>query len=420
MTSYRALSANRDFTALWVAATVSELGSRVAMFAMPLVAFLVTGSAFAAAAAEAVHLGGMVLALVPSGVVADRSHRLHVMRWAMAAGALAHGSLVVAGVAGALTLPHLLVVTGVAGMAAGFFDPAETSALRDVVAPEDMPTAMSQVQARQHVANLLGGPIGGALFGVTRWLPFLVDAVGYVAGWVLLGRVRADLSARPRPAGEESRPWRDLVEGIRWVAGHRVFRLLLVVNPMLNLAINALFFVALLRLVEGGTPAWQIGLAEAVVGACGILGALVAPVLIERVPTGRLFVVSIWSFAPVAVPLALWNSPVMMALAGGVGLLLNPAGNAGMGAYRMAVAPPEIVGRVQAAVGFVSRVTMPLSPLVAGVLLESSGGSGAILACAALTALVCLPATFSSAVRAVPRPAQWAARSEPRVAVGVR
>ena len=208
MTGYRDLARNHDFTVLWIGQTVSELGSRVSMFVFPLLAYQLTGSALAAAAAEALHLLGLVGTLLPAGVLADRMDRRRIMRAASGAGVLLYGSLAVAGIADALTLPHLMVVALLTGAGAGAFAPAETSAVRTVVPTEDLPTALSQHQARQHVATLLGAPLGGLLYGVTRWLPFAADAVSYALSFVLLGRIRTDLSAptsdrpaAPRPPG---------------------------------------------------------------------------------------------------------------------------------------------------------------------------------------------------------------------------
>ncbi len=412
MTSYRSLARNHDFTALWVGATVSELGSRVTLFAMPLVAYAMTGSALWAAVAEAVFLLGMVVMLLPAGVLADRRDRLRLMRLSLGSGTVLYGSLVVAGLAGALTLPHLLVVALVTGLTTGLFQPAEYSAIRTIVTTEELPTALSQQQARQHVASLVGGPLGGALFGLTRWAPFAADLVTYAAGWLLLGRVRADLSPGTGPQ-TSSAPLRDLGEGLRFLWARPFLRVLLIWSPAANLTINALFFVALLRLVEAGFPGWQIGLVETAIGCFGILGALVAPRIIERFRTGTLTVVIAWSFVPLSVPLALWNNPWAMTLAASVGLFLNPAGNAGVSAYRLAITPPELVGRVQSTMQFVAMVTMPLAPIVAGGLLAALGGRDAVLAITALTALVALIPTLSHAVRSVPRPAQWPRLPEP-------
>jgi MFS family permease len=406
MPSYRSLSRNHDFTALWVGQTVSEIGSRMTMFVFPLVAYVLTGSALVAAATEAVHLLGLAGALLPAGVLADRYDRRRIMRIASGTGVLSYGSLAVAGIAGSLTVPHLLVVALLTGIGAGAFMPAEISAVRAVVTPEELPTALSQNQARLHVAALVSAPLGGVLFGLARWLPFAFDAVTFAVSWLLLGRLRTDLSPAPYD-GPRRRPVRELAEGVRYVWARPFFRVMMTWSALSNLAINALFFAAVLRLIEGGFDAWHIGLVEAIAGLAGIVGAVLAPWLVERTATGRLTVVIAWSFLPLVVPMALWNEPLVVAAALGLGMLLNPAGNAGISSYRIAITPPELVGRVQSTSQFASLSAMPFAPLLAGVLLTSAGGAATILALGAFTALVaCIP-TFSRSVRSVPAPARW-------------
>ncbi|WKN46602.1 MFS transporter [Nocardioides sp. Arc9.136] len=406
MPAYRTLARNHDFRALWIGQTVSEVGSRMSMFVFPLLAYLLTGSALVAAAAEALHLLGLAGALLPAGVLADRVDRRRIMRAASGAGVCLYSSLAIAGALGALTVPHLMVVALLTGVGAGVFMPAEIAALPLVVTREELPTALSQNQARLHVAALVSAPLGGLLLGVLRWLPFAVDAVTFAFSWVLLGRLHTDLSPTSASSGRR-RPWAELAEGVRFVWSRPFFRVLMMWSALTNLAVNALFFLAVLRLVGSGTDAVHIGLVEAVAGAAGITGAVLAPWLVERLATGHLTVAIAWSFVPLVVPMALWNEPLVVAAALGTGMLLNPAGNAGIASYRIAVTPPELVGRVQSTSQFVSMSAMPLAPLLAGVMLEAWGGSAAILALGAFIVVVaCLP-TFSRSVRAVPRPAAW-------------
>jgi MFS family permease len=415
MSSYRSLARNGDFTALWIGQTVSEIGTRMTMFVFPLVTFALTGSALLAAAAEALHLLGLAGTLLPAGVLADRYDRRRLMRLASGAGVLLHASLAVAGVLGAMSVPHLLAVALLTGVCAGLFAPAEMSAVRTVVPAEDLPTALSQNQARLHVAGLLSAPLGGVLYGITRWLPFAVDAVSFALSWLLLGRLRTDLSPVPG-AGPRRRPVHELAEGVRFVASRPLFRVLTAWSALTNLVVNALFFVAVLRLITGGTDAIHIGLVEAVAGVAGIIGAILAPSVVDRVPTGRLTVAIAWCFLPLVVPMALWSSPVVVAAALGLGMVLNPAGNAGIQSYRIAVTPPELLGRVQSTSQFVSMSMMPLAPVLAGGLLSWLGGAPAILLLGVLTALVASIPTFSSAVRSVPRPAEWARYEAPAAA----
>lgn len=409
MPSYRALSRNHDFTVLWIAQTISEVGSRASLFVFPLLTFALTGSTGLAAVVDAVYLLGLAGALLPAGPLADRADRRRIMRSVSAVGTLLYASLAAAMLADALTVPHLLVVALLTGAGSGFFGPAEATAVRAVVPAEDLPTAMSQNQARLHLATLLSAPAGGLMYAVSRWVPFVADAATFALSWLLLGRLRTDLSA-PEPTRPRRSAVQDLGEGLRFIWSRPLFRTLSLWGPLSNLTINALFFAAILRLISGGTDAVHIGLVEATAGAAGIVGAVLAPWIVERVPTGRLTIAVAWVFLPLVAPMALWNHPAVVAAALGLGMLLNPAGNTGMSSYRLLVTPPELVGRVQAASQFLAMAALPLSPLVAGALLALLGGGPAVAVLGGLSGLVALIPTLSRHVRSVPRPSEWAPR----------
>jgi MFS family permease len=404
----RTLRHDHDFILLWTGQTVSELGTRVSMFAFPLVTFAVTGSAWAAALVQAAELVGLAGMLLPAGLLADRIDRRRLLRAASALGALAYASLTIIVVLGHAGPVALAVAALCSGVAAGLFGPAEISAVRTVVPAEDLPAALSLNQGRQHVAGLVGGPLGGLLYGLARSLPFAVDAASYVFSWTLLGRLRADLSPprAPRPRGSALA---DLREGVAYVGRHPLLRILAAWSFLTNLSMNALFLVAVLRMITDGVNPLHIGLVETAAGTCGILGALLAPRLIAHVPTGRLTIGIAWSAVPLVVPMAVWADPIVVAAALGTVLLLNPAGNAGMQSYRAAVTPTDLVGRVQAVMTFTSVLSLPLAPVLAGALLELLGGRGAVLVAGALGAFVALVPTLSRAIRTIPRPDAWPA-----------
>ena len=240
------------------------------------------------------------------------------------------------------------------------------------------------------------------MYGVARWLPFAVDAVTYAVS----GCCSADCvpTCPPRPASSAARCSRDLRDGISFVARHPLFRTLTGWACLTNLTINALFTVAILRMVEGGVDPWQIGLVEAAAAAAGILGAVLAPWVIERVPTGWLTIAVAWSPLPLVIPMANWAhrpwSPAPWLV-----VLLNPIGNAGMSSYRLTVTPDALVGRVQSASQFVSMASLPLAPLLGAGLLAALGGSRALLVAGVLCGLVALLPTLARSVRvrAAPR-----------------
>jgi MFS family permease len=420
MPGYRQLARNRDFTILWVGETVSELGTTMAVFVFPLLGYRLTHSTLAAALLTTADLLGMAAMMLPAGVLADRYDRRKLMLYSSAVGAALFGSLAVAGWMDALTMPHLFLVALGSGVSAGIFQPAQMAAIRTVVATEDLPTAYSQNQARQHVASLLGGPLGGVLYVVRAWLPFAVDAVSYLVSCVTLSRIRTDLRPHPRE-GAPTRPMQQVKEGFRFVWHQPFFRTLLVFAGTSNLVVNACFIVVSLRLIRDHYAPAQIGLVSTCAGIGGILGALAAPYVIERLRTGTLTVAVAWMCVLPLVPLIWWATPLGACVSVFFLLLLNPAGNAGIGSYRAAVTPEELQGRVGSAMMFVSMGVMPFAPLLGGFALATLGGTGAVALLVAASAVAALIPTTSRSIRSVPRPSEWARWGAPtRVESGSR
>lgn len=413
MPGYRQLARNHDFTILWIGETVSELGSTMSLFVFPLIGYHLTHSTLAAALLATADLLGMAATSLPAGVAADRYDRRTLMLLSSATGALLYGSLVVAGALGVLSLVHLAAVALAGGVARGLFQPAQMAAIRTVVATEDLPTAFSQNQARQHIASLLGGPLGGLLYAVRAWAPFAADAISYAVSCLTLSRIRTDLRPHPRE-GAPTRPVEQVKEGYRFIWHQPFFRTLLMWGAASNLLVNACFFVVTMRLVREHYAPAQIGLVSTCAGIGGILGALAAPHVIDRLRTGTLTVAVAWMCVLPLVPLVWWSTPLGACVSVFLLLLLNPAGNAGIGSYRAALTPDDLQGRVGSAMFFSAISVMPFAPLLGGLMLTGLGGTGAIAVLVAATAVGALVPTASRSIRSVPRPAEWPRR----VAVG--
>jgi MFS family permease len=107
------------------------------------------------------------------------------------------------------------------------------------------------------------------------------------------------------------------------------------------------------------------------------------------------------------VPLVWWSTTWAACASVFTLLLLNPAGNAGIGAYRAAMTPDELQGRVGSALNFAAMGAMPLAPVLGGLLLGGLGGSTAIAGLVAATGLAAMIPTLSRSIRSVPRPADW-------------
>src|SRR3954454_17558576 len=106
-------------------------------------------------------------------------------------------------------------------------------------------------------------------------------------------------------------------------------------------------------------------------------------------------------------PLAGGSTPVAPCTSVFFLLLLNPAGNAGIGAYRAAMTPDDLQGRVGSAMAFVSMGVMPFASLLGGWMLAGCGGSEAIALLILGTACRALIPSLSHTIRSVPRPSDW-------------
>ncbi len=402
---------NHDFMLLWTGETVSTVGSSMSFFVFPVVGLALTGSTTKAALAGAAFSLGLVAMRLPAGVLVDRWNRKRVLLASNAAGGLLYGSLVVAQLLGVLTLAQLIAVALLTGVVTCFFSPAETAAVKSVVPQEQLPTAFSQNQARQHVAVLVGPPVGGVLVSMRTWAPFLADAVSYLVSALALTRLRTPL---PPPQREESvhGVWSDTVEGFRFLLSRGYLRAVLGFAALANFAVNGMFLVLTLKLLRAGVAPAAIGVIDTLGAVAGLAGSVLAPVAIRRIPSGVLSIATALLLAIAVVPMAFTDNVVLIGLLLAVALVGNPAGNACIMSYMAATTPDRLQGRANAALMFSVMIFNPLAPVVGGALLAVWGGRAAMLAAAAVTVLSVVPLVLSREVRRLPTPDRWPSATE--------
>lgn len=404
------LGRNRDFRILWAGEAVSALGTSMSVLVFPLIGYAITGSPALAGLATTAVLLGEVVARLPAGALVDRWPRGRVLLLTYLVGAACYGSLALATLAGVLTLAHLVGIGFVSGVTEAFVAPAASAAVRTVVAEPDLPVAYTQLQIRRHAADLVGPPLGGALYSVARGLPFLLDTVSYLAGALAITRL-----STPLPAPDRARRTvvADVAEGLRFVWRHAVVRAILLWGAILNFAVTLVLVTVTLRLVRAGVHPSAIGLVDAIAAAAGVLGALVAPAIIRRFRTSTTTAVTSLLLGGLMAPMAWTNRVVVIGALLAVGVFLLPANNSGISAYLVTVTPDRLQGRVNAAGGFIAGGVVPLAPVLAGILIGSAGGRIATLAGAVCVASSVLPLLSNSAIRNLGRPESWSATGLP-------
>ena len=191
------LRRNRDFVLLQVGQTLSTIGSEATAIAYPLLVLAVTHSPAKAGIVGFARVVPWALFGFAAGVVADRLNRKRIMVVSDVVRIAAVSSLLVAFALDRISVLQVALVAFVEGSMYVFFNVAELGALRSVVPARQLPAAAAAEQARYSIVFLVAPPLGGALFGISRVLPFVAD-VDLV---LLLARVAArDANAVPGDA----------------------------------------------------------------------------------------------------------------------------------------------------------------------------------------------------------------------------
>jgi MFS family permease len=393
------LRRNRDFVLLQTGQTLSTIGSESTAIAYPLLVLALTHSPAQAGIVGFARIIPWALFGMVAGVVADRFNRKRVMIVSDVVRAAAVLSLVVAIAIDRLTIVQIAIVAFVEGTLYVFFNIAELGALRSVVPGRQLPAAAAVEQARWSTVTLVAPPLGGALFGLGRALPFLANAFSYSFSLASLLAMRTPFQeARekdPTPA------FRQLAEGFRWLWQHRFFRACALLFSWTNLVFEALFLVLIVAGRREGLSSGEIGALIATFGVCSLFGSLIAPRITRRVGMRTLVIGSFWislGFAAFVL-----KPSVYVLLAGSIPMaLLNPAVNAAVIGYRTAVVPDRLTGRVGGVARTIALCTAAFGPLSAGLLLDSLSLRVTVGIYAVLMLVLSVLATINPAIRNAP------------------
>jgi MFS family permease len=393
------LRRNRDFVLLQTGQTLSTIGSESAALAYPLLVLALTHSAAQAGIVGFARIVPWALFGFVAGVAADRLDRKRLMIVSDVTRAAAALSLVVALVVGHLTVLQIALVAFVEGALYVFFNIAELGALRSVVPSRQLPAAVAAEQARWSTVSLVAPPLGGALFGAGRALPFVGNAVSYLFSLATLLAMKTPFQeTRER----DDTPVRaQLAEGLHWLWSHRFFRDCALLFSLTNLVYEALFLVVIVVGRRQGLSGAEIGAVFATFGACTLAGSMLAPRIVRAVSMRTLLVAGFWLQLGFAVFLLKPN--VYVLLAGSIPFALaTPAANAAVIGYRTAMVPDRLTGRVGGVARTIALCTASLGPLSAGFLLHSFSARAALVPYAVLMLVLAIVGTLNPSIRNAP------------------
>jgi hypothetical protein len=249
------------------------------------------------------------------------------------------------------------------------------------------------------VVRLAGPPLGGALFGLARALPFLVDAVSYAFSTLSLLAMRTPFQEEREPqlASLRSR----LGEGFRFVWSQPFLRACALLFGLGNFIGPGVLFAVVVIGKQQGLTGGEVGALIAAFGACLLLGSLVSPLVRSRLPVRAVLVLELWTWVGCAVFLV-W--PSVYVLTAGIlpTALAIPSTDSVVHGYRIAMTPDRLLGRAESVRSMISLLIAPLGPLIAGVLLSTASARATIGLFAAVGLVLAVWGTLSPAIRTAP------------------
>jgi MFS family permease len=361
------------FRRFWAGSAVSQVGDGIRITALPLLAASITQDPVAVSLVGAAVWVPWLLFGAVGGAVVDRLDRRAVMRNVQLLRLAVMAGLAAAVVGGVVTIPLLAGVALAVGTGEVLVDSALYSVIPGIVSDERLETANGRLGAAELVGNdLIGPPIGAALFAVTHWLPFVADAVSFGASGSVLGRIRGDFKASSE-GSEVASIWADTLEGLRWLSRHRVLRVLAVGIGAINLGAGFWAILVLFALEELGVSGFGFGLLISATAIGGLIGSFLGARVSRLMGRSRGI---LWSLAIAGVCSAgigltsqPWVAAALILMEGLTVGVVNVIGRS----LRQVLTPDRLLGRVTSGSRMVGYGMGAVGAVIAGLLADALG-----------------------------------------------
>jgi MFS family permease len=393
------LRRNRDFVLLQAGQLLSSAGTQASSIAYPLLVLALTHSpSRAGIVAFARALPAPLLAL-PAGLAADRLSRQRLMIAADAMRVVAIGALAILILAHRLVFWAIPLVALVEGAGGALFSAAAPGALRAVVPARQLPAAASAQTGRQAAVGLVGPPVGGALFGIARALPFVVDAISYAFSTLAVIAMRTPFQGERDAAPTRLRS--QLAEGVRFLWGQPFLRTSALLFGLANFIGPGLLFAIVVLGRRHGLSGGAIGALVAAFGGCLLVGAFASPLVRRALPVRAVLVLELWTWLGCSAFLV-WPSVYVLTVGILPTALAIPSTDSVVHGSRIALTPDRLLGRSESVRATISLLIAPLGPLAAGLLLGSVSARATIAVFAGFGLLLAAWGTLSPSIRAAP------------------
>lgn len=294
----------------------SNLGDGIAIAAGPLLVASVTREPFVVAAALLLQRLPWLLFGLYAGVVADRIDRRRIMLTVHGVRAVVLASLCAAIATDTVSAAVVLAAMFVLGTAETFADTTAQTLLPMVVEKRDLGLGNARIMAGFVTVNqLIGPPIGAALFAIDPVVPFAAQAVCMLTSAAFA--LRIVLPEHGVARATRGRALAEIGQGFRWLWHHDAVRTLAITIVTFNVTFGAAWSVLVLYAIERlDMGAVGYGLLTTATAAGGVLGTGSYGWLAARVSLGNLMraglVIETLTHAALALTTSAWVALVIM------------------------------------------------------------------------------------------------------------
>lgn len=387
------LRSNGRFRLLWGGSALSVMAERSSTMAFTLLVLWHTGSKSAAGLVGFSALLPMLVMQLPAGVLVDRWDRRRVMLVCVAGRALAIGSVAVSLAGDEVRVWHIAIVAFVQGSLTVFYQLSERAAVRGVVPPQQVSTAMAQNEARSRAVNFVGHPASGVMFGLSAWVPFLSSTGLYLMSLLTLARLRIPHNKRSGKAKSARGMREEISSGLRWVWQRAYFRSALLIIAGSNLVFQGLILTVAVMVREQGRPASTVGLIMAAGSIGGLLGAFSGGWLSRRLPMRRVMMYAHVAWALIMPGTVFLLHPVTLGILFFITSHIGAAVTVSGMSHQVRITPDAMQGRVGSVVMLLVSGASSLGALGTGYLLEGVGTRGTLAIASGVMALLAVVAT---------------------------
>ncbi|MCA2993173.1 MFS transporter [Gemmatimonas sp.] len=201
---FRILRRHRSYRIFWIGQTLSLVGSWMQTMAVGWLALDLSDSAFIVGLVASIGALPIVLFGMHAGALVDRGNRFRIVQATQAVFLAQAGVLWLVTLSGHVTIPILLILQFVQGLASAVEIPARQSMVIQLVGRDDLQPAIALNSSGFNLARVVGPAIGGAVIGSLgiAWC-FGLNAASF--GAVLLGLARiSSTELLAPPAGTPS------------------------------------------------------------------------------------------------------------------------------------------------------------------------------------------------------------------------